>query len=376
MALSPAAKISFWAGFLILFVGFIWIFNGILTPFILGIAIAYLLNPVAVKFSRKHIPRWATALIILTLFFGILSLLFILVAPMVFRQGQMLIEQIPNYIQNLLDYLSPYLTWIQDRVGEDYIQQINDYLKGSAGKVVGVTGGIVGGLATGGKVLAGMATTLALTPLVAFFMLKEWPFIVRWVESMYPRQHAHLIRSLLKKIDTKVAGFIRGQISVAFILGVIYALALTIAGLNYGFLIGLGAGLFSIIPLVGSTLGLVVGVVVAWFQTGDLVYTGIIAAIFMGGQFIEGNFLAPKIVGDSVGLHPLWIMFALLAGGSLFGIVGMLIAVPMAAVVGVLGGFAIDQYKASPLYQKDTDETTIIHPDDAPEIIVEVKTNG
>ncbi len=377
MALTPAAKISFWAGFLVLFIGFVWLFNSILTPFILGIAIAYLLNPVVVKFSRKQIPRWVTALVILTLFFGTLALLFILTAPMVFRQAQMLIDQMPNYIQNVMDYLSPYLTWIQDRVGDDYIQQINDYLKDSAGKVVGVTGGIVGGIATGGKVLASIATTLALTPLVAFFMMKEWPHIVRWVEGMYPRQHAKLIRSLLKKIDIKVAGFIRGQISVAFILGVIYAIALTIAGLNYGFLIGLGAGIFSIIPLVGSTLGLVVGVVVAWFQTGDLLYTGIIAAIFMGGQFIEGNFLAPKIVGDSVGLHPLWIMFALLAGGSLFGIVGMLIAVPMAAVVGVLGGFLIDQYKASPLYQTDPDAPSpIILPDSVPEIIIEVKTKN
>lgn len=377
MALTPAAKISFWAGFLALFIAFVWLFNSILTPFILGIAIAYLLNPVVVKFSRRQIPRWATALVILTLFFGTLALLFILIAPMVFRQAQMLIDQLPNYIQNILDYLSPYLTWIQDRVGDDYIQQINDYLKGSAGKVVGVTGGIVGGIATAGNVLAGVATTMALTPLVAFFMMKEWPHIVRWVEGMYPRQHAKLIRSLLKKIDTKVAGFIRGQISVAFILGVIYAIALTIAGLNYGFLIGLGAGIFSIIPLVGSTLGLVVGVVVAWFQTGDLLYTGVIAAIFMGGQFIEGNFLAPKIVGDSVGLHPLWIMFALLAGGSLFGIVGMLLAVPMAAVVGVLGGFLIDQYKASPLYQRHPDEPSpIILPDDSPDIIIEIKTKN
>ena len=376
MALAPAVKVSFWAGFVLLFAGFLWLFNDILTPFILGIAIAYLLNPIAIKFSRRNIPRWATALIILTLFFGILALLFILVAPMAFRQAQMLLEQIPNYIQNILDYLSPYLTWIQDRVGDDYIQQINDYLKGSAGKVVGVTGGIVGGIATGGKVVVGMFTTLALTPLVAFFMMKEWPAIVRWGESLYPRQHAALIRSLLKQIDMKVAGFIRGQISVAFILGVIYALALTIADLDYGFLIGLGAGIFSIIPLVGSTLGLVVAAAVSWFQAGDPVYTGVIAAIFLGGQFIEGNFLSPKIVGDSVGLHPLWVMFALLAGGSLFGIVGMLIAVPMAAVIGVLGGFLLDQYKASPLYQRDPeDPPPIILPDDAPDIVIEVKAD-
>lgn len=377
MALTPAVKMSFWAGFVLLFAGFLWLFNDILTPFILGIIIAYLLNPIAVKFSRRNIPRWATALIVLTLFFGVLALLFILVAPMAFRQAQMLVEQIPNYIQNILDYLSPYLTWIQDRVGDDYIQQINDYLKGSAGKVVGVTGGIVGGIATGGKVVVGMFTTLALTPLVAFFMMKEWPSIVRWVESLYPRQHAGLIRSLLKKIDTKVAGFIRGQILVAFILGVIYALALTVADLDYGFLIGLGAGIFSIIPLVGSTLGLIVAVAVSWFQAGDPVYTGVIAAIFLGGQFIEGNFLSPKIVGDSVGLHPLWVMFALLAGGSLFGIVGMLIAVPVAAVIGVLGGFLIDRYKASPLYQRDNeDPSSIILPEDRADIVIEVKTNG
>jgi len=374
MAMTPAAKAGFWAGFFALFIGFIWIFNSILTPFILGIAIAYLLDPVVRKFSRKQIPRWATALIILTLFFAILGLLFILLAPMAFRQGQMLVEQIPNYIQNVLDYLGPYMNWLQDRVGTDYIEQINAYMKDNAGKLVGVTGGIVGGVAAGGKFLAEVATTLFITPLVAFFMMKEWPNIVRWVHSLYPRQHEAMIRDLLRQIDAKLSGFIRGQITVAFTLGVIYAIALTIAGLNYGFLIGMGAGLFSIIPLVGSTLGLVVGIVVAWFQTGDLVYTGIIAAIFMAGQFIEGNFLAPKMVGDSVGLHPLWIMFALLAGGSLFGIVGMLLAVPVAAVIGVLLSFSIKQYKASPLYQKDPEATTIIHPDEP--LIIEDKKDA
>lgn len=366
MTISPMMKAGFWAGFLVLFIGFIWAFNNILTPFILGIIIAYLLDPIVRKVANKRIPRWAIALGILTLFFGILALLFIVVAPMAFRQLQMLIEQIPNYIQNIMDFASPYLLWIQDRVGEDYIAQINSYFKDNAGKAVAVSGGIVGGIAQGGKVILGTLTTMVLTPLVAFFMIQEWPTITRWVESLYPRQHASLIKSLLKKIDAKVAGFIRGQIVVAFILGVIYAVSLTIAGLDYGFLIGIGAGIFSIIPLVGSTLGLLVGVFVAWFQTGDVNYVLVIAAIFMAGQFIEGNFLSPKIVGDSVGLHPLWVMFALLAGGSLFGIVGMLIAVPVAAVIGVLSSFLLDQYKASSLYQKDSSPGTLIIKDEHP----------
>lgn len=351
----------FWGGAFALFITCLWIFNSILAPFVLGIAIAYLLDPVMRKFSRqKGLPRWVISLIILFLFFFFLILVLVTLGPMAFRQMEMLITQIPNYIQNLMDFITPYLTWIQDRVGDDYIAQLNENISQNAGKLMGVTGGIAAGIASGGVALVGFVSTLVLTPLVAYFMMNEWPRIVQWVESLYPRQNEDVIRGILKKIDTKVSGFIRGQITVAFLLGVIYALALTIAGLNYGFLIGIGAGLFSIIPLVGSTLGLIVSVGIAWFQTGDITYVGIIAAIFMAGQFIEGNFLTPKLVGDSVGLHPLWIMFALLAGGSLFGIVGMLLAVPVAAVIGVLAGFAIERYKESSFYQKAEEESLII----------------
>jgi predicted PurR-regulated permease PerM len=159
---------------------------------------------------------------------------------------------------------------------------------------------------------------------------------------------------LLKEIDQKLSGFVRGQISVAVMLGIGYALALSIAGLKYGFLIGLGAGFLSVIPMVGSAVGLVVSVAVAWFQSGDMIFVLIIAGIFIAGQIIEGNFLTPKLVGDSVGLHPLWVFFALLAGGSLLGILGMFLAVPLAAVIGVLLSYAIYRYKQSPYY-KDPD---------------------
>lgn len=358
---SPFATAAFWAGTFALFIAILWLFNDILAPFVLGIAIAYLLDPLMRKFVKKQgMPRWAGSLVILSLFFLFLILVAVTLGPMAFRQLEMLITQIPNYIQNLMDFLAPYLAWVQNRVGDDYLQQLNANISENAGKLVGVTGGIAAGIASGGVAFVGFISTLVLTPLVAYFMMNEWPRMVKWVESLYPRQHEKVIRQILKKIDRKISGFIRGQITVAFVLGIVYALALTIAGLNYGFLIGIGAGVFSIIPLVGSTLGLVVGIAVAWFQTGDLVYVGIIGAIFMAGQFIEGNFLTPKLVGDSVGLHPLWIMFALLAGGSLFGIVGMLLAVPVAAVIGVLAGFAIERYKESPFYQKPEEESVII----------------
>ena len=166
-----------------------------------------------------------------------------------------------------------------------------------------------------------------------------------------PRDHKKTIKRLLGEMDLKLAGFVRGQISVAVMLGVVYAIALSLAGLKYGFLIGIISGLLSIIPMVGSTVGLIASVTVAWFQAGDITFVAMIGGIFIVGQLIEGNIITPKLVGDSVGLHPLWVFFALLAGGSLFGIVGMLLAVPVAAVAGVLIGFGLDRYKKSQYFR-------------------------
>ena len=167
-----------------------------------------------------------------------------------------------------------------------------------------------------------------------------------------PRDNKKTIMSLVKEIDVKLSSFIRGQLTVVLILAIGYAIALSLAGLKFGLLIGICAGLLCIIPMVGSIAGLFVAVAVALIQTsGDFVYAGIIAAIFIAGQTIEGYFLTPKLVGDSVGLHPLWVIFALMAGGSLFGIVGMLIAVPVAAIASVLIAFGTAQYKKSKYYK-------------------------
>jgi predicted PurR-regulated permease PerM len=156
----------------------------------------------------------------------------------------------------------------------------------------------------------------------------------------------------MNQIDVKIAGFIRGQLTVCFVLGLFYALGLSIAGLNYGFLIGLGTGFLCIIPFAGAAIGLVAALSVAALQSGgDLAYIGIVAGIFAVGQFLEGNFVSPKLIGDSVGLHPLWIIFALLAGGSLLGLLGMFLAIPVAAIISVLIAFAITQYRDSPYYQ-------------------------
>lgn len=347
---KPQTHLIFWSASAFLFIGFVWLFKGVLTPFILGIAIAYLLNPVVNSLTKLKIPRLAAVTLILLSFFVFVIGVITLAAPPVAREASALAESFPSYIDKLIEFINPYLGMAQERFGGNYTENIQGFLKDNVGKIVSLSGGLAGGLASGGQVVVGFFTTLLLTPLVAFFMMQEWPKITKWVNDLIPRKNEKTIQGLLKKMDFKVAGFVRGQITVAFFLGVIYAIALTIAGLNYGFLIGITAGFLSIIPLVGSTVGLLVSVVVAWFQTGELSYVAIIAAIFFVGQIVEGNILTPKLVGDSVGLHPLWVLFALLAGASLFGIVGMLLGVPIAAVIGVLISFSISEYKASSLY--------------------------
>lgn len=352
MAVPLKTQLTFWGAAMALFIAFIWIFKSVLTPFVLGIVIAYLLNPLVKRFATTGIKRTTSTILILLIFFLITTGLIIFMAPIIAKESKDLITALPTYMDQIFALIAPYKDWIQANIGENYVTDAKTFLKENISKILSVSGGIAGGIAAGGQAFLGALTTMVLAPLVAFFMMKEWPAITDWVEGLIPRHHEKTIMDLIHQIDLKLAGFIRGQLTIAVMLGIIYAVALTVAGLNYGFLIGLAAGFLSIIPLVGSTLGLVVSVAVAWFQAGDVEYVGVIAAIFIIGQLIEGNILSPKLLGDSVGLHPLWILFSLMAGASLFGILGMLLAVPVAAVIGVLLGFAINQYKASALYKK------------------------
>ncbi|NCT41558.1 MAG: AI-2E family transporter [Alphaproteobacteria bacterium] len=345
--------IFFWLGTFLAFMGFLYIFNSVLMPFVLGLAIAYLLNPLVMALGKIKIHRGVAALMILLVFFALVGLFVALAAPVLYRQSLDFIDALPGYAQNLWELAQPTISKIGGKIGIYSTTDINvkELLANNSETTADIAKRILGQIAAGGQAVIGTLTNVIFTPIVAYFVMKEWVHITNWVEDLLPRDNKDTIIDLLKQIDKKISGFIRGQISVAVILGIAYAVALTIAGLKYGALIGLAAGMLSIIPMVGSSIGLVVSVVVAYFQSYDLVYVGIIAGIFLGGQLIEGNILSPKIIGDSVGLHPLWVFFALLAGGALFGIVGMLIAVPIAAAAGVLMAYAISRYKSSPIYQ-------------------------
>jgi predicted PurR-regulated permease PerM len=359
-AIAPSTQAIFWLGLITVISALIWSLQSVLLPFILGGAAAYLLNPIVAKLGKFKISRvWAAALMT-CLFILFVIAICLLVFPFLYRELVLLADKMPDYIDALTAKLSS--LW-KDTENTSYAEHINvdaltAALKNNIGNALKIGTNILGSVVTGSQMLISFISTLFITPMVTFFMLMEWDTITNWVDKQIPRQHYKDVKRLTKAIDGKISGFVRGQITLAVMLGGIYAIALSIAGLNYAVLIGLGAGLLSIIPLIGSIGGLLASVVVAWFQSGEITYTAIIASIFIVGQVVEGNILAPKFLGENVGLHPLWILFSLIAGGSLLGITGMLLAVPFVASVGVLTGYALEKYRDSSYYDDGKTEKT------------------
>ena len=350
--MKPKQQLLFWLSAGLLIVLFVWAFKEILLPFVAGITIAYLLNPLLVRLAKLKVSRLFATVLILSLFFISLVVLLGLLVPPLYQEVLQLAERAPEYIDALWARLQPYLEIVEERVNEnDLDQSLRDALKSNIGNALGAGTELLGGVLSGGRALAKLGTFVVVTPLVAFFMMIEWQSMISWVDDLLPRHNYDQIRELLVRIDRKIAGFVRGQLLVAFSLGVLYAVALSFVGLQFGFTIGIAAGLLSVIPLFGSVVGLVIGVGVAYLQSPDLVFILTVAGIFLLGQFLEGNFIAPKLMSKSVGLHPLWILFALMAGGTLFGIVGLVLAVPVAASAGVLLSFTLERYKQSSYYE-------------------------
>ncbi|MEM5473334.1 AI-2E family transporter [Hoeflea sp. AS60] len=343
-------QIFFWMVALAIFVAFLMLFRSILLPFIAGMALAYFLDPVADWFERRGFSRMMATLAILVAFILLFGLSLVVLIPILVTQAADLGGKIPGYIsqlQTLLMSESNLLpSWISDQLG-----QIKDSFAALLKEGAGLVGTIFQQIWNSGMALLDIAALFVVTPVVAFYLLLDWDNMVAKVDKWVPRDHVETVRYLAKQIDATIAGFVRGQGSVCIILGLIYAVGLSIVGLNFGLLIGLFAGLISFIPYVGSMVGLVLAVVVAVVQFWpDYVMIGAVVAVFAVGQFFEGNILQPRLVGKSVGLHPVWLMFALFAFGALFGFVGMLIAVPAAASFGVLVRFAISRYLDSDLY--------------------------
>ena len=351
----------FWLTIGVLFFIFIFLIRGILLPFVLGALIAYFLDPAADKLEKYKFSRTlATSTIILS-FFIIIGLLSLLIIPTIASQLSGLMNDLPTYFINLeTKYEEQLFSWI-GTLPPSYVESIKNAASGFSGSMVKLASGMAGGLFQSGMVIINILSLILITPVVAFYLLRDWDIVTLKFYSLLPRKHEKTIREQLSLIDETLAGFIRGQINVCLLLSVLYAIGLTIVGLKFGILIGLVSGLLVILPYVGQVFGAIMALTVAFFQFGTLDGMIPVLVVFIVVQLLEGNLITPKLVGEKVGLHPTWIIFGLLAGASLFGFVGVLIAVPVTAIIGVLIRFSLSRYLASNYYTDDEKERLILH---------------
>jgi predicted PurR-regulated permease PerM len=344
-------QVLIWAISLGVLIFALWVFSPILLPFIAGLVLAYFLDPVADALQRMGLSRLASALLIVTVSLLVLFVALIVFGPMVTDQLGRFATDLPSIIQSLtvrFNELAP--QWLKDaltRSGADVQGSVTQF----AGKAAEWMLSVLKTLLSGGLALVNLVSLMVVTPIVAFYLLIDWDDMIATVDGWVPREHLETVRGLGREINTAMAGFIRGQGTVCLALGIFYAAALSFAGLKFGLAIGLLAGALTFIPYAGALIGgvLAIGVAVVQFWP-DFWAIAMVVGIFAVGQFLEGNFLSPKLVGKSVGLHPVWLMFALFAFGYAFGFVGLLLAVPLAAAAGVLVRFGLRQYLRSRLY--------------------------
>jgi len=357
MALPVNEQLKYWGIASVVFLVVLWGMGNILLPFVLGSAIAYFLDPVADRLERLGLTRaMATALItvIALLMFVIMALL---VVPTLVSQAINLFEIAPDLTRRFSAFVIERFPSLLEEGST--LQTSLD----SLGQVVRDRGGeLLNTALTSAAGIINIIMLFVIVPVVAVYMLLDWDRMVAHIDSLLPRDHAPVIRRLAGDIDRTLASFIRGMGTVCLVLGTYYAIALMIVGLQFGLVVGFIAGLVTFIPYLGALIGGALALGLALFQFwGDWVSIGLVAGIFVIGQVIEGNVLTPKLVGNSVGLHPVWLILALSVFGALFGFVGMLVAVPVAASLGVIARFGVDQYQQSLLYRgtdlygKDTD---------------------
>lgn len=363
MTLPTQAKI--WGVALVVFIALLVLLKGILLPFVAGMAIAYLLDPVCDRLEAMGASRTLATTIVTAVFAITVVLLLLLIVPLMVQQAVEFLGSLPDLLAQAYRRIEPYYMQLQQSLDLPAPAELTEIARTRFGSALTWLANILQNLVGQGLAFANLLSLIFITPVVTFYLLRDWDKLIAKIDELLPRDHAGVIRTQARLVDQTLAGFARGQSMVCLILALFYSISLMIIGLPFGIIIGLIAGLLTFIPYVGSLTGFVVSVAVAFGHYDDWWMVAIVAIIFILGQMVEGNFLTPKLVGDRVGLHPVWVIFALLAGGALFGFVGLLLAVPLAAVIGVLVRFSIAQYHASRLYLGTRPPAiSLVEPDD------------
>jgi predicted PurR-regulated permease PerM len=356
MPLSREYKLRFWLIGLVVLGLALYLLRGILLPFVAGMAVAYLLDPQARRLERLGLSRTVATVIITLSFFLFVVILLAVLAPLVEDQVVGFAQRVPRYVHQLISRGEPLVRAAKTYLSTKDVEQLRTAGGEYAGTLATWLAGAASQLLSGSLVFVNLLSLIFITPVVTFYLLRDWHGVTKRFDSWLPRAHAETIRLQLHEIDTILAGFVRGQALVCVTLAAFYALGLSLVGLDLGLVVGIAAGMGSFVPYLGSVSGFLVGTSLAFAQSQDWTLAAMVAGVFLAGNLLEGNVLAPKLVGEKIGLHPVWVIFSLLAGGALFGFLGLLLALPVAAVVGVLARFSMSQYLDSSLYSGDSDE--------------------
>jgi len=336
----------------------IYLLAPILTPFVISAALAFLGDPLVDRLERMHIGKWKVSrtlavVFVFVLMTAVMVILLLIFVPLLREQLQQLIEKAPEMLEWLANTALP---WIQAKLGltgfvlnpESISDALKSYWKEASSAVLNVLGTV----SRSGQIVLHWIMNLVLIPVVTFYLLRDWDKLVEGIRTLIPRKIEPVVSSLSKEIEQVLGAFIRGQLMVMIALGVIYAIGLWLVGLDLALIIGMSAGLASIVPYLGTAVGIVAGLAAAAFQFQDLYHIVLVLIVFGVGQSLESMVLTPKLVGDAVGLHPVTVIFAVLAGGQLFGFLGILLALPVAAALNVLIGYLHKEYTNSDLYNE------------------------
>ena len=346
-SMTMGEQIRWWGIGFAAFIVLLWLLADAILPFVLGAALAYLTDPLADRLERVGFSRILATVVITMGWLGAAVLAVVLIVPALVEQIQNAITNAPDYVEWLRGVIT---AWMPSLLDQD--SALRGTLENLRARADEWSVSVLRGLWSGGLAVIDFVALVVITPVVAFYLLYDWDRMIAKIDDWLPRQYRETIHHLMRELDRVLAGFVRGQMMVCAILGAFYAVLLSVIGLQFGLLIGAFAGLISFIPFVGSIVGGVLSVGVALVQFwGEWQTIAAVAIVFAVGQVVEGNFLSPKLVGGNVGLHPVWLLFALSAFGSLFGFVGLLVAVPAAAGIGVFGRFLIERYKDGSLYR-------------------------
>lgn len=362
-------QIRFWAAGFAVFGLLLYMFSGILFPFVAGFAVAYFCDPIVDKIENLGLPRSLATASVVVSFFALLFGLGFLLAPVIETQVMGFMGEVPGYIAQLRDIGQPLVEKVLAGLGEEQAGDVKDAASNLMERALTWLADVGVSLLSGGGALFNVFSLLLVTPVVAFFLLRDWDKIVTQIDGWLPRRHASVIRQQFRLIDDALAGFLRGQATVCVILGTAYAIGWTIVGLDFALVLGLLTGLLAFVPYAGALFGAGLAAAMAIGQFWpDITQVGLVLGVFVIIQAVDGSLITPRLIGGRVGLHPVWILFALLAGGNVLGFLGVLIAVPSAAIIGVLVRFGLSRYLASGIYGQTDD---VAEADAAPRIEAE-----